>query len=341
LNQNSQRSVFNEHIENAELKISVLLPVYNGARYLRKSIDSVLQQTLTDFELIVWDDASTDDSAKIVATYSDPRLRVFRNDRNLGLFTTLNKAIEKSKSPLIRLWAQDDIMKPQCLEKEYAFLDRNSSVAMMYCQCHTIDKDGKVVRGAPITDGTPEVIEPQLAAQIMFYHGSITGNIANVTLRKSALKAAGLFRADFIVSGDFEMWVRLSERWPIGFLKEPLVYLRSHDGQFSRRKGIFPTFMREDAMIWERLAARLPASLHRYARRYDRRHRQLIYVHHVVHCLLWRDWRSASNTFKEIRQRFNPLILFCLWLVTADRRFFKLKPRYLLTETPNAGTVKQ
>ena len=328
-------------MEGLTPKISVVLPVYNGSRYLRTSIESVLDQSFTDFELIIWNDGSTDGSAEIIAGYSDPRLRTFENESNLGLFITLNRAIEKSRAGQIRLWAQDDIMKPKCLEKEYAFLDENSSLAMMYCQCDTIDEDGRVVRKAPVTDGTPEIIEPQLAAQIMFYHGSITGNIANVTLRKSALAETGVFRSDMMVSGDFEMWVRLSERWPIGFLKESLIYLRSHDGQFSRRKGLFPTFMREDAMIWERLAARLPAPLQRYAMRYDRRHRQLIYVHHVVHCLLWRDWRTASKTFKEISQRFNPLILFCLWLVTADRRFFKLKPRYLLTETPNSGTIKQ
>ena len=327
-------------LEGITPKISVILPVYNGSEYLKTSIESVLNQSFTDFELIVWNDGSTDASHEILAAYSDPRLRKFENETNLGLFRTLNKAIEQSRAGLTRLWAQDDIMKPQCLEKEYAFLDQNPSVAMMYCQCDTIDKDGKVVSEAPVNDRTPEIIEPQLAAQIMFYHGSITGNIANVTLRKSALSESGVFRSDLLVSGDFEMWVRLSERWPIGFLKEPLVYLRSHDGQFSRRKGIFPTFMREDAMIWERLAARLPAQLHRYAKRYDRRHRQLIYVNHVVHCLLGCDWRTASNTFREIRRRFNPLTLFCLWLVTADRRFFKLKPIYLLSKTPNPGTIK-
>ncbi|HKO60326.1 MAG TPA: glycosyltransferase [Pyrinomonadaceae bacterium] len=312
-------------------KISVVLPVYNGERYLKLSIDSVLGQSFTDFEFIIWDDGSTDNTSTILANYSDPRIQVFSNERNLGLFTSLNKAIEKSNGPLIRLWAQDDIMKPECLEREYEFVQRNPSVAMFYSQCITIDQNGQVV-GEVSDEGTPAVIEPQLAAQIMFYHGSITGNIANVTLKKSALHEAGLFREDLIVSGDFEMWVRLSERWPIGFLKEPLVYLRSHEGQFSRRKGLFPTFMREDALILEKLTARLPPSLCNYAIKYDRRHRQLSYVHHVMHCFLWRDWRTASETFREIRQRFNPLLLFWLWLVTVDRRLFKLKPKYELTE---------
>src|SRR3954452_2031008 len=102
-------------------RISVVLPVFNGERYLRESLDSLMAQTYESFEVVIWDDGSKDRSAAIVAEYRDPRVRSFANAQNTGLFATLNLAIAEARGDLIRLWAQDDRMKPQCLEVEAAF----------------------------------------------------------------------------------------------------------------------------------------------------------------------------------------------------------------------------
>src|SRR6185369_719120 len=130
---------------NTPLSVSVILPVYNGREYLRKAIDSVLEQSYGNFELIIWDDQSKDGSNEIVAEYSDPRIRRFANPRNRGLFPTLNLAIAEAKAPLIRLWSQDDIMKRNCLEEELAFLNRYPDVGMSYCCYDMIDNKGKVI----------------------------------------------------------------------------------------------------------------------------------------------------------------------------------------------------
>jgi len=201
--------------------ISIVLPVYNGERYLRASIDSVLTQSLQDFEFIIWDDASTDSSREIISSYSDPRIRVFENNSNLGLFKTLNLIITNSSGPLIKLWSQDDVMKEDCLSKLTSFLSTQNMAAMAYCAYDLFDRDGKVYKPAP-PDQTPETIDPRLAAQIMFYNGSLTGNIANVILRRSALDEVGLFREDMMVSGDFEMWVD----WKIKDKGDSGIYLR-------------------------------------------------------------------------------------------------------------------
>ena len=306
--------------------ISVVLPVYNGSRYLRTSIESVLDQTYSDFELIVWDDGSTDESVAIAKSYSDPRIQVFVSERNKGLFTTLNLAIQKSKGAYIRLWSQDDIMKPECLEREQVFLERNTQVVMVYCMCDKIGEEPETARPEELSSH-PVIIEPQVATQIMFHHGSITGNIANVTLRKTALMELGLFREDLLVSGDFEMWVRLAGSYPIGFLAEPLMFLRIHKEQFSRQRGLFPTFMREDEPIFKTLIARLPAELQDHAKRYDRRHRQLNYFRYLMRSLLVFDWGTAAASYRHLR-RFKPFRLFWFWLITGDRRWFKVEPKY-------------
>ena len=309
--------------------VSVVLPVYNGQEYLKQSIDSVLEQSCGKFELIIWDDQSTDDSTKIVGEYDDHRIRRFANARNLGLFPTLNSAIAEAKAPLIRLWSQDDVMKRNCLEEELAFLERNPDVGMSYCCYDMIDDKGTVIYPAP-DDPTPDVVSPKLAAQIMFYHGSITGNIANVTLKKSVIEEMGGFREDMRIAGDFEMWVRISERFPIGYLRRPMIYLRSHDGQFSRQAPSYVTCMGEEHSIYATLLQRQPAAELDYAKKYDRRHRYLQYVHFMIRHFLMGHFKIALASYKAIRQIDNPVALIGLWILTADQRLFRIMSKYEL-----------
>ena len=101
--------------------ISVVLPVYNGGSYLVSSGESVLQQNYTDFEFLILDDFSTDNSWQYLNSLSDKRITLFKNEKNNGLFCNLNFLIKKSKSNLIKIWAQDDIMYTNCLENFFQF----------------------------------------------------------------------------------------------------------------------------------------------------------------------------------------------------------------------------
>src|SRR5439155_3850873 len=150
--------------------LTVILPVYNGQRYLRASLDSVLGQTYRDFDLDVWDDGSTDGTPAILDGYSDRRLRRFTNRPNKGLFPTLNVAVREARGSKLRLWAYDDLMKPNCLEREAQFWRVHPEIGMSYCHSDRIGADGKVFAPAA-QDTTPEVVEPWLAAQISYYHG--------------------------------------------------------------------------------------------------------------------------------------------------------------------------
>jgi len=309
--------------------ISVVLPVYDGGKYLKMSIESILSQSHSNFELIIWDDESKDNSANIIADYLDPRIKKFVNAHNRGLFTTLNLAIKVTQAPLIRLWSQDDIMKSNCLEEELAFLSKYPEVGMSYCAYDIIDDKGNVIWQAPHFP-TPNVVSPALAAQIMFYHGSITGNIANVTLKKSVIEEVGSFKDDMRIAGDFEMWVRVSERFPIGFLHQPLIYLRSHKGQFSRQAASYVTCISEEHTVYATLLKRLPISEMEYAKKYDRRHRYLQYIHFMFRHLLLGHFKTAFASYKAIRQIDNPLILMGLWILTADQRLFRMISKYEL-----------
>src|SRR5882672_1335895 len=310
-----------------EVKGSILLPVYNGSKFLRESIESVLGQSSSDFELIIWDDHSTDQSADIIDSYCDPRIHKYSNPVNLGLFKTLNLAIREATGDWIHLWSQDDVMKSNCLETESQFIQKHPEVGMCYCAVDVIDENGSVILPTPY-DWTPDVVPPALAAQIMFYHGSISGNISNVILNKRVLEKVGLFREDMRIAADFEMWVRISGKYSIGHIDQPLILLRSHSGQFSRQRNSYVTCMAEENDIYQTLFARQPIEEIAYAKNYDRRHRYLQNFHFMIRSLLFGDFDLAIESYRVISRIDKPIRLLGLWLLTADQRFFRIPSKY-------------
>lgn len=112
---------------NTEPLISVILPVYNSELYLRAAIDSVLNQTLSDFELIVIDDGSTDNSENIIKTYTDPRLVYIKNEKNLRIVETLNRGIEKARGKYIARMDADDICLPDRFENQIRFINESGA----------------------------------------------------------------------------------------------------------------------------------------------------------------------------------------------------------------------
>ncbi|HUF47138.1 MAG TPA: glycosyltransferase [Vicinamibacterales bacterium] len=307
--------------------VSVLLPVHNGARHLRESIDSVLAQTFTPFELVVCDDGSTDESPAVVAACSDPRMRVLRNDRNRGLFTTLNRLVADSRGPLVRLWAQDDRMYPGGLERHVEFHRAHAGIAMSYCRYHTMDAAGRVDT-ALVPDATPVVLAPDQASEIMFFHGSITGNISNVLLDRAMVDQAGWFRETLKVSGDFDLWVRIAERHSIGRLDEPLMALRVHDGQFSRGRDVMPWFIRENEPILETLFGRLGPDRQALATRFRRRHIHSKYAHHALRAAARGDMSLSAATWAALSSVGSPLSATAWWLATGNSRWLRVRPPF-------------
>ncbi|HEY6231972.1 MAG TPA: hypothetical protein VIW64_11980, partial [Pyrinomonadaceae bacterium] len=158
--------------------------------------------------------------------------------------------------------------------------------------------------------------------------GSIAGNIANVSMKKHALAQVGMFREDMKISADFEMWVRLSEQAPIGHIARPLIELRNHKQQYSRAKGSYALSIEEDQHIYQALLRRLPMAQQGYSKKYHRWYRGTMYWHHMVRCLLARDFQNAIRAHRVVRAlRTNRLYLAVFWLLSANQRLFRLKPQ--------------
>lgn len=124
--------------------ISIIMPVFNGAKFLESAIDSILNQTYTNFEFIIVNDKSTDSSLKIIKSYSDKRIKVLQNKVNSGVAFSLNKALKIAKGKYIARMDADDISHPTRIEKQVNFLDKNSNIIAVGCQVKIIGDNNRI-----------------------------------------------------------------------------------------------------------------------------------------------------------------------------------------------------
>ena len=197
---------------------------------------------------------------------------------------------------------------------------------MSYCASDRIDGAGRLTRPAP-HDATPTIISPSLAAQISYYFGSMPGNVSTVMVHRAVLDRVGLFRS-MRQAGDFELWTRISGKYPIGFIRESLVEVRVHPKQFSLWAGEGVASMREQKAILRTLFERLPPDLRSYATMYNRRTRHVYFMNYFLRSVLQGDFRTAKGAFGELADMNHFFSLFLLWLVTANGRWFHPKPIY-------------
>ncbi len=123
-------------------KVSVLMPVYNGALFLRSAIESILNQSFVDLELLIIDDGSTDSSADIIHSFDDLRIRYIKNEENLGIVKSLNKGLTLARGIYIARMDADDISLPQRLQRQVDFLDANPETGICGSNAITIDSEG-------------------------------------------------------------------------------------------------------------------------------------------------------------------------------------------------------
>lgn len=231
--------------------IDVVLPVYNGSKYLKQCINSVLDQINVDFYLYIIDDCSTDNSWEIINGYSDARIIANRNISNIGLFPTLNRLMSFGKSDVIKIWAQDDVMKPNCLIEFINYFEKYHYDFSFSSSGH-INADGGIIN-FNLEDNTPVNISSSYYRDICIFNGSICSNISNAAISRVALKKYGDFNEGMIASGDHEYWTRIGLISGAIRIPEELMYIRVHKDQLSRSTSTAVPFAKEDWGIFNLL----------------------------------------------------------------------------------------
>lgn len=210
----------------AKPKVSWIVPVHNQEEYVVESIYSILGQTFEDFELIVINDASTDNTHDLVAALSDKRIKIINNNINVGVSKSLNTGIESSNGQYIARMDGDDICTPDRLEKQVEFMDLNPEIAV--CGSHI-----------EILGGTHRIVKRPLGSQAIkcFLLAGPPFSHPSVMLRKSLLQEHNLYYDEsFSTAQDYELWSRILQIAPGWNLDEVLLKHRLHDGQVSVTK---------------------------------------------------------------------------------------------------------
>ena len=208
-------------MENKPL-ISVLLPVYNCELYIKEAVDSILNQTHTNFELIIIDDCSTDATVSILKTYKDSRINLIIKPKNSGYTDSLNFGIEIAKGDYIARMDGDDISLPERFEKQVNFLENNLDVVLCGTSYRIIGS-GKIIH----VPENHEDIQHALLEYSAFGHPT-------VMMRKSTLdKLPFVYNVEKEPAEDYELWVRLLFAGKLHNLQEVLLEYRIHENQVS------------------------------------------------------------------------------------------------------------
>ncbi len=236
-------------------KVSVCIPVYNGSDYISESIESVLAQTYKEFQLIVVDNCSTDNTEKIIRNFHDHRLTYIRNKQNLGLLGNFNRCLELSKGEYVCIWHHDDVMLPDNLKFKVHLLDEYPEVGFVHSNLITIDDKGSVVAPEIWYEGSRrDYIEDGLTAFKKFLSYLPRGAsifIGAVLSRRSCYEKVGEFSPEVPHYLDSEMWMRMMLFYKIACIGTPLVKYRIHPTTASKAWGEWDSvpFLKENYKV--------------------------------------------------------------------------------------------
>jgi len=213
-------------------RLSVILPVYNASRFVASSIESVLAQTYSEFELIIINDGSTDNSREIILEFKDPRIVFIDREDNRGLIDTLNQGIETAQGDVIARIDADDLCMPLRFEKQMAWLDEHPEVGVIGSNIQLIDANespGMII------------VFPERSAQInwaMYFYSALAH--PSTMIRKRVFDAIGRYRStdssglDLFSVEDYDLWFRALNVTELHNLQDPLTLLRKHDDNITR-----------------------------------------------------------------------------------------------------------
>lgn len=217
--------------------VSICLPVFNGERHLAQAVASVLAQTHPNLEILVFDDASTDDGIRDVLAFQDPRIIVRRNERNLGPEANWNLAMASAKGKYIKLFHQDDLLAPDCLAVQVKALEDAPEAVLSFSSRIIIRSDGTrfLTRAIPWPDGTLTVSE--LVRQSLKTGTNPIGEPSAVLFRKDVSEMAGGFDGSIPYLIDLDYWVRLMAHGNAICTRRPLASFRLSSRQWSAAIG--------------------------------------------------------------------------------------------------------
>jgi glycosyltransferase involved in cell wall biosynthesis len=213
-------------------RVSFILPCYNHGHFLAECVNSILKQSFGDFEVLIMDDCSPDDTPAIARSFGDPRVIHVRNEQNLGHLANYNKGIGLAKGTYIWLINVDDFLQsPQVLEKFVAVMEKVPTAAYVFCRAFSV-RGGVEVAPHAIHGTTDRVYSSDEFLEHIVVRNTIS--TPAVMVRRSSYDRVGRFEPDLPYSGDWFQWCRHAFHGEVAYLAEPMVCYRVHDTGMSQ-----------------------------------------------------------------------------------------------------------
>jgi len=232
-------------------RVSVIITCYNHLAYLPEALDGVRAQTFTDYEIIAIDDGSTDGSREWLSQQLQPNEIIF-NEKNLGTYGTLNRALEQATGEFIAVLNDDDVWEPTKLERQVAMLDAKPRVGLVHTDGIFIGPEGTQLEGNPLGFDWPRTETGNNIIPLIYANKIIA---SAVLVRRACFDDVGVFDAGYFGSGDWDMWLRIAEKWDIGYVHEPLTRYRWHTTNASKK---FDKIWMDDERLRERIIKMSP-----------------------------------------------------------------------------------
>lgn len=195
------------------VKVSVVMSIYDGERYLRPAIESMLNQTFADFEFIIINDGSSDGTEAILRSYRDRRI-VTVSQQNTGLTHSLNRGLRMARGEFIARMDADDVSEPMRLESQVRYLESHDEVGLLGSSFHVISESGDEIHTIQLTTANDE-LQRELMRRNCFCHGA-------AMFRRGCIEAVGGYREEFPASQDYDLWLRIAEKYHVANIESPL-----------------------------------------------------------------------------------------------------------------------
>lgn len=248
--------------------VSVIVPAYNYGKFLKQCIESVLAQTFQDFEVLVIDDMSTDDTPRIIQQFKDPRVFYYRNEKHLGHVRTFNVGVQISRGRYLNLLSADDYMlSQQNLELKVRVLEENPQVGIVFSSGIMVNEEGEVVarrclHHLPLIKNR-NVLNLMLKYNVVYLQPLFFP--CSELIRRECFEEVGGFDENLQAYEDWELWLRMAARYNVTFLPQDLVAKRSHIQGQSKRNITSGIAYRDLKIFMERVFKNYPTETRYYS----------------------------------------------------------------------------
>jgi glycosyltransferase involved in cell wall biosynthesis len=213
-------------------RVSVIIPSYNHEKYVAEAIQSVLDQSYQDFEIVITDDGSNDNTVDVIKQFTDSRIKLFVFDKNLGASIATNHCIKNSTGEFVALLNSDDVWLPNKLEKQVQFLDKHPDIGAVFSYSEFIDENSQLFIKEHFY--TTIFQQPNRTRfewlNYFFYRGNCLCH-PSILIRKECYDTVGLYDPRYAQLPDFDFWIRLCQKYEIHIIVEKLIRFRLRDNE--------------------------------------------------------------------------------------------------------------